>query len=94
MVFSKKKKKKKLGCISAELLLCRDAAQTSVLKYDIKQSDGEASVMLELWGTWSTPSLPLLPSPFRLGVVASGSVLSMGQIELKLCTYDKLNCLK
>ena len=30
--------------------------------YD-KQSDGEAPVMLELWGMWSTPSLPLLPGP-------------------------------
>ena len=26
--------------------------------YDTKQSDGEASVMLELWGMLSTPLLP------------------------------------
>ena len=29
--------------------------------YDTKRSDGEAPVMLGLWGMWSTPSLPLLP---------------------------------
>ena len=28
--------------------------------YDIKQSDGEVPAMLELWGMWSTPLLPLL----------------------------------
>ena len=26
--------------------------------YDTRQADGEASVMLELWGMQSTPSLP------------------------------------
>ena len=30
--------------------------------YDSKQSDGEATVMLELWGMWSTLLLPLLPA--------------------------------
>ena len=38
--------------------------------------------MLELWRMQSTPSLPSLPDPFWLGVVASDSVLFMGQIEL------------
>ena len=33
--------------------------------YDIKQSDGEVPVMLELWGMWSTPSLSLLPGPLE-----------------------------
>ena len=28
--------------------------------YDTEQSDGEVQVMLELWGMWSTPSLPSL----------------------------------
>ena len=28
------------------------------------QSDGKVSVMLELWGMWSTPLLPSLPGPF------------------------------
>ena len=32
--------------------------------YDTKQSDGEVPVMLELWGIWSTASLPLLQVPF------------------------------
>ena len=31
--------------------------------YDTKQSDGEASVMLELWQMWSTFLLPPLPGP-------------------------------
>ena len=38
--------------------------------------------MFELWGIWSTPALPSLPSPIRLEVVAPDRVLSMGQIEL------------
>ena len=45
-----------------------------------KQSDGEAPVMLELWGMWSTP---LLASPWSTqAIIATGMVLSMGQIEL------------
>ena len=74
--------------------------------YGTKQSDSEVSVMLELWGKWSTPSLPLLPGPLWPGVVAPDRVLSMGQIELnciawsrafltfKLYTYAKLKCLR
>ena len=31
--------------------------------YNTKQFHGEAPVMLELWGMWSTPSLSLLPGP-------------------------------
>ena len=50
--------------------------------YDSKQSDGEASVMMELWGIRSTSSLPLHPGPLWLGVVAPDRVLSMGQIVL------------
>ena len=38
-------------------------------RYDIKQSDGEVPVMLELWGMWNAPSLSLLPGPFWPGVV-------------------------
>ena len=41
------------------------------------KSDGEVPVMLELWGMWSTPSLPSLPGPLW------PRVLSMGQIKLK-----------
>ena len=52
------------------------------LEYDTKQSDGEALVILELWGMRSTPSLPLLPGPLELGVVAPYKGLFIGQIEL------------
>ena len=32
-------------------------------EYDTNESDGMSSVMQELWGMKSTPSLPLLPGP-------------------------------
>ena len=48
------------------------------LGYDSKPSDGEAWV-LEIWGMWSTPSLPL---PLWPGVVVPVRVSSMGQIEI------------
>ena len=50
--------------------------------YNTKQSDGEAPVMLELWGMWSTPPLSFLTGPQWPGVVAHDRVISMGQIEL------------
>ena len=50
--------------------------------YDTKQSDSEASVMLELWGTRITPLLPSLPFPLWPVVVAPDRVLFMSQIEL------------
>ena len=37
---------------------------------------------VELWGIWSTFSLPLLPGPLRPKVVAPDRVLSMSPIEL------------
>ena len=46
--------------------------------YDTKQSDGEVSIMLGLWGIRSTPSLPLLPGPLWPGMVAPDRALSMG----------------
>ena len=49
--------------------------------YNIKQSDDEAPA-LEIWEVRSTSLLPSLLCPLWPGVVASGSVLSMGQIEL------------
>ena len=52
--------------------------------YDTKQSDDEASIMLELWGKWSTPLL--IPSPLRPRVVAPDRVLSIVQIELNCST--------
>ena len=49
--------------------------------YDTKQSDDEVPVMLKLLGMRSTASLPPLPGPLWLGVVAPDRVLSMGQRE-------------
>ena len=46
--------------------------------YDTKQFDGEVQVMMGPWGIWSTPSLPLLPGPLWLSVVAPDRALSMG----------------
>ena len=50
--------------------------------YDTKQSEGVASVILEIWGILSTPLLPLLQGLLWLPVVAYDRVLSMGRIEL------------
>ena len=56
--------------------------------YDTKQSDGEASIILELWGTRRIPSLPLLPGPLWPGLVAPDWFLSKGQYNY---TVMKLN---
>ena len=48
--------------------------------YDNKQYDGDASVVLELWGMRTTLSLPSFPGPPCPEVVAPERVLSMGQI--------------
>ena len=50
--------------------------------YDTKQSDGKASVILDLGRMRSTPSLPSLPGSLWPGVIAPDRFLSMGQIEL------------
>ena len=63
-------------CMSAEWSDCPNKS----LGYDIKQSDGEVAVILELWEMQSNPLLPLLPRPLWSGVVAPDWVLSMGQI--------------
>ena len=52
--------------------------------YDTKQSDGKTRA-LEIWGMWSTPSLPLLPGPLKLGMIALDRVLSMVLIEQTVC---------
>ena len=52
-----------------------------------KQSHGEASVMLDLWGMHSTPSLSSRSGLLCTGVVAPDRVLSMGQIK-KLYLYQ------
>ena len=50
--------------------------------YDIKQSDDEAPVILELWGMWTTPHIAIVPRSTLARVVAPDRVLSKGQIEL------------
>ena len=66
------------GCISAEGLDFPNKCPG----YDIKQSDGEAPIILELWVMHCTSLMPPLPGPLRPRVVAPDRVLSMGQIEL------------
>ena len=45
--------------------------------------------MLELWGMWSTPSLPLLPCSLQPKVLVAVSVPAMGQIILyELFVFD------
>ena len=60
------------GCRIHRLLLCRGVRPppNECPDNDTKHSDGEVPAMLELWGMRSTPSLPLLPGPLWLGVVA------------------------
>ena len=43
------------NCIAVERL---DPTPNECPGYDTKQSDGEALLMLELWGMYSTSSLP------------------------------------
>ena len=50
-------------------------------RYDIKQPDGKAPVMLKLWEKQSTPSLPVLPGPLWPRMIALHRILCMGQIE-------------
>ena len=50
--------------------------------YDIKHSDGEAMLMLELWGMQSIHSLSSLSGPLWPLVVAADGVLSMNPVEL------------
>ena len=50
------------GCRIHRLHFCRRIRLPSKCPgYDTKQSDDEDPVILELWGMWSIPSLPLLP---------------------------------
>ena len=55
-----------INCISAESL----ESPNECPGYVTKQSDGEAPVILELWGMRSTPSLSALLGPLWPGVVA------------------------
>ena len=65
------------------LHLCRGVRPPSECPgYNIKQSDGEVPVMLELSGMPNTPSLPLLPGTLRPGMVTIDRAFSMGQRKL------------
>ena len=71
------------GCRTHRLLLCsrvtpHPTPPNECPGYDAKQSDVEVPVMLELLGMWSTPSLPLLPGPLWLRVVAPDRALLKG----------------
>ena len=71
------------GCRIHRLHLCREVRLPKrVSQYDTKQSDSEASVMLELWEMRSTTSSPSDRGPLWPRVRAPDRVLSMGQIEL------------
>ena len=61
------------GCSIHRLQLCNPHLPNECPGNDTKQSDGEVPVMLELWGMWSTPSLPLLPAPLWPRMVAPDS---------------------
>ena len=50
--------------------------------YEIKQSKGEDSVMVELWGMQSTPPSLSHPCPLWPELVAPDRILSMGQTEM------------
>ena len=62
----------------------------SLQRMSSKQSDGEVSVMMEVWGMQSTPSLQSLPGSLWPREVASDRVLPMGQIELKCVLKTEL----
>ena len=62
------------GCKIHWLHLCREVrpSTSKCPGYDIKQSD------YEIWGMWSTPSLPLLQGPLWPRVVEPNRILCMG----------------
>ena len=93
----------RLGCKKHRLHFCggiRPPPHSECPGYDTEQSDGEAPVILTFREIGSTPSVPSIPRPLWLGVVASDRALALGQIELihgnhlTLLTNAKLNCLK
>ena len=54
-----------------QLHICRGVRtpRNECPRYDIKQSDGEVPVLLELWGMRSSPSLSSLPGSLWPGFV-------------------------
>ena len=73
-------------CRICQLHFCRGVTLFSPLLsnecpgYGIKPSDGEA--LQEIWGMWSTPSLPLLPGSLWPGMVVPVRIPFIDQIEL------------
>ena len=70
------------GCKIPTASLQRGKTPNEFPGCDTKKSDGEVSVMLELLGMWSTPSLPLLSGPLWPRMVTPDRGLSIGQIDL------------
>ena len=61
------------GCRINRRNLCRRVRRLNeCLEYNTKQSDGEVTVMLELWGMWNIPSFPLISGPLWSGMAAPG----------------------
>ena len=97
------------GCRIHQLHLCRGVTPlpNDCPEYDTKQSDGEVLVMLEPWGIWSIPSLPLLPGSLWPGMLApdmgpiygldwTNGILMLNWIAWNRNVFDKpylyLNC--
>ena len=57
--------------------------------YVTKQLDGQAPLMLELWGMQSNPSLPSLQGLLWSGEVVPDRVLSMGQIMINWILWNR-----
>ena len=65
------------------LILCRGIRLLQLVsEIQHKKYDGEASVIMELWGMRSNPLLLSLPGPLWPGVVAMDRAVSIGQMEL------------
>ena len=81
------------GCRIHQLHLCRGLRPplNESPEYDTKQSDGEVSVMLELWGMRSTTLLPLLSGPLWPGVVAPNMGPIYGLNRIKLCFFHYID---
>ena len=60
----------------------REYFSDECLRYDNKQSDGDVSVMLDLWGMRSTFSFPSLLGSQWPVVVTPDRVLLIGQISV------------
>ena len=70
------------GCRIHRLHLCRGVRSHKRVSWnDLKQSDGEAPIILELWGIQSTPSLPSFTYPLWPGVVAPNRVLTNNMLN-------------